>query len=70
MNDYYDRMGDWAMTLCVRWWIESYVDAKRMPDRVHRALEKALDAAGIEMPYPTQTLHVLNETHTAGSSTD
>jgi small-conductance mechanosensitive channel len=29
-----------------------------MYDRVHRALQEALDTAGIEMPYPTQTLHV------------
>jgi MscS family membrane protein len=57
----YDKMGDWAMTLCIRWWIESFVDAKRMHDRVHRALEKALDAAGIEMPYPTQTLRLRSD---------
>jgi small-conductance mechanosensitive channel len=62
----YDEMGDWAMTLGVRWWIESYVDARRGRDQVHRALQRALDAAGIEMPYPTQALHIrerLGETH-------
>ena len=57
----YDKMGDWAMTLCVRWWIESYVNARRIHDQAHRALQKALDAAGIEMPYPTQTLHLYDE---------
>ena len=66
----YDKMGDWAMTLCIRWWIESYVDTKRMHDRVHRALEKALDAGGVEMPFPTQTLHVLDKPYMADSSTD
>jgi small-conductance mechanosensitive channel len=66
----YDKMGDWAMTLCVRWWIESYADAKRMHDRVHRTLEKTLDEAGIEMPYPTQTLHVLDKPYMADSNTD
>jgi MscS family membrane protein len=66
----YDKMGDWAMTLCIRWWIGSYVDTKRMHDRVHRALEKALDAAGIEMPFPTQTLHVLDKPYMADSNTD
>ena len=60
----------WAMTLCIRWWIESYVDTKRMHDRVHRALEKALDAGGVEMPFPTQTLHVLDKPYMADSSTD
>jgi small-conductance mechanosensitive channel len=62
----YDEMGDWAMTLCVRWWTESYVNARRGRDQVHRALQRALDAAGIEMPYPTQALHIrerLGETH-------
>jgi len=57
----YDEMGDSAMIISVRWWIESYADARRMYDRVHRALQKALDAAGIEMPYPTQTLHLQSE---------
>jgi MscS family membrane protein len=58
----YGEMGDSAMILCVRWWIESYVDTRRMYDRVHRALQGALDDAGIKMPYPTHTLHVHNQT--------
>jgi hypothetical protein len=49
------------MILCGRWWIESYVDARRSRDQVHRALQGALDAAGTEMPYPTQTLHLIQE---------
>jgi MscS family membrane protein len=57
----YDKMGDWAMTLCIRWWIESYVDAKRVHDQVHRVLQKTLDAAGVEIPYPTQTLRLRND---------
>jgi small-conductance mechanosensitive channel len=57
----YDEMGDWAMTLGIRWWLASYQDARRARDRVHRALQKALDAAGIEMPYPTQTLRLRND---------
>jgi small-conductance mechanosensitive channel len=57
----YDEVGDSAMILCVRWWIESYADARRRRDQVHRALQKALDAAGIELPYPTQTLHLVQE---------
>ena len=50
-----------AMTLCIRWWLESYQDARRVRDRVHRALQKALDSAAIEMPYPAQTLHLRND---------
>jgi small-conductance mechanosensitive channel len=42
----------------VRWWIESYVDTRRVVDRVHTVLQHALDAAGIESPYPTQNLNL------------
>ena len=52
----YIEMGNSAMVFRVRWWIESYVDTLAMFDRVHDALQDALDAAGIEMPYPTRTL--------------
>ena len=60
----YDEMGDWAMILRVRWWIESYIDTRRMYDRVHRAIQDALDVAGIEMPFPTQTLQIHTESET------
>jgi MscS family membrane protein len=54
----YIEMGDSAMIFRVRWWIESYVDTRRMLDRMHTALQHALDKAGIEAPYPTQTVHL------------
>jgi MscS family membrane protein len=54
----YVEMGDSAMVFRVRWWIESYVDTRRVIDRVHTALQHALDDAGIESPYPTQNLNV------------
>jgi MscS family membrane protein len=54
----YIEMGDSAMIFRVRWWIESYVDTRRMLDRMHTALQHALDEAGIEAPYPTQTIHL------------
>ena len=52
----YVDMGDSAMIFRVRWWIESYVDTRRAVDRVHTALQKTLDEAGIECPFPTQSL--------------
>jgi len=61
----YIEMGDWAMVFRVRWWIESYVDTRRIYDRVHAALQEALDEAGIEMPYPTQSFLL----HRDGSET-
>jgi MscS family membrane protein len=54
----YVEMGDSAMVFLVRWWIESYRDTRRMFDKVHTALQHALDEAGIECPFPTQTLNL------------
>ncbi|MEJ2736029.1 MAG: mechanosensitive ion channel family protein [Anaerolineae bacterium] len=55
----YIEMGDSAMIFRVRWWIESYVDTRRVLDRVHTALQHALDEAGIESPFPTQSVNLL-----------
>jgi small-conductance mechanosensitive channel len=54
----YIEMGDSAMVFRVRWWIESYRDTRRMFDKVHTALQHALDRAGIDCPFPTQTLNL------------
>jgi small-conductance mechanosensitive channel len=61
----YIEMGDSAMIFRVRWWIESYVDTRRVMDRVHTALQRALDEAGIESPFPTQNVNLV-----AGQKTD
>jgi small-conductance mechanosensitive channel len=52
----YHEMGDSAMIFRVRWWIESYEETRRVYDRVNTALQEALDEAGIESPYPIQTV--------------
>ncbi len=54
----YVEMGDSAMVFRVRWWIESYRDTRRMFDKVHAALQHVLDGAGIDCPFPTQTLNL------------
>ena len=54
----YIDMGDSAMVFRVRWWIESYEDTRRMFDRVHTSLQRALDEAGIKLPFPTQSLNL------------
>ncbi len=56
----YVEMGASAMTFRVRWWIDSYVDTRRMFDSVNTALQKALDEAGIEMPFNTYDINILN----------
>jgi small-conductance mechanosensitive channel len=61
----YVEMGDSAMIFRVRWWIESYIDTRQVFDRVHTALQDRLDAAGIDMPYPTQSLNLQVEPETA-----
>jgi MscS family membrane protein len=60
----YHEMGDSAMIFRVRWWIESYADTRRITDRVHTALQEALDEAGIECPYPIQTVNLQVEPET------
>jgi small-conductance mechanosensitive channel len=62
----YVEMGDSAMIFRVRWWIESYEDTRRLYDRVHTAPQEALDAAGIECPYPIQNVNLQVEPETVG----
>jgi small-conductance mechanosensitive channel len=57
----YVEMGDSAMIFRVRWWIESYRDTRQMYDSIHTALQEALDAAGVDMPYPTYDVIVKAE---------
>ena len=51
------EMGDSALIFRIRVWIESYQDARRIVDRVNTAVFKALNAKGIDIPYPQRTLH-------------
>jgi small-conductance mechanosensitive channel len=52
--------GDSEMVLRVRWWIESYVDARRSTDRVNEQIYQALEEAGVEMPFPTMSVELTN----------
>ena len=51
------QFGDSALIFRVRWWLESYVDTRQMFDRVNTAMYKALQDAGIELPFPQQDVH-------------
>jgi small-conductance mechanosensitive channel len=51
------EFGDSALIFRVRWWIESYVDTRRMFDRVNTAIYKALDKAGVSIPFPQQEVY-------------
>ena len=51
------EFGDSALVFRLRWWIESYVDTRRMFDKVNTAVYRALKEAGIEIPFPQQDVH-------------
>jgi small-conductance mechanosensitive channel len=50
------EFGDSSLVFRVRWWLESYVDTRRMFDSVNTAIYKALNEAGIEIPFPQRVV--------------
>ena len=63
----YAEMGDSAMIFRVRWWVETYADTRRVEDNVLTSLQQALDEAGIECPFPTQSVNLRIEHKPADS---
>jgi small-conductance mechanosensitive channel len=51
------QFGESALMFRVRWWLDSYVDTRRMFDRVNTALYNALEEAGIEIPNPQRDVN-------------
>ncbi|MFQ5923084.1 MAG: mechanosensitive ion channel family protein [Anaerolineales bacterium] len=57
------HFGDSGMIFRVRWWLDSYVDTRRMFDQVNTAIIRALDEANIEVPNPVRDLnHKIGDT--------
>ena len=52
------EFGDSTMIFRVRWWLESYVDTRRMFDRVNTALYNALKEENIQLPFPQLDVHM------------
>lgn len=50
------EFGDSALIFRVRWWLDSFVDTRRMFDRVNTAMYKALTETGIELPFPQRVV--------------
>lgn len=50
------EFGDSALVFRVRWWLESYVDTRRMFDSVNSAIYRALNEAQIEIPFPQRVV--------------
>ncbi len=53
----FQEMGDSALLFRLRVWIESYVDTRRIVDRVNSAVYKSLNEAGIVIPFPQRDVH-------------
>ncbi len=51
------QFGASALIFRVRWWLDSYVETRRMFDRVNTAIYNALNRAGIEIAYPQLDVH-------------
>jgi small-conductance mechanosensitive channel len=49
------------MTFRVRWWLESFVDTRRMFDRVNTALYNALKKENIQLPFPQLDVNLKTE---------
>lgn len=60
------EFGDSALNFRVRWWLDSYYDARRMFDRVNTALYYALTEAGIEIPNPQIDVHLIRNRDSIG----
>lgn len=55
------EFGDSALIFRVRWWLDSYYDARRMFDKVNTALYYALTEAGIVIPNPQLDVHLIGD---------
>lgn len=53
------EFGDSALIFRVRWWLDSFYDARRMFDKVNTALYYALNKAGIKIPNPQLDVHLI-----------
>ncbi|MDA1329863.1 MAG: mechanosensitive ion channel family protein [Chloroflexi bacterium] len=51
------EFGSSALIFRVRWWLDSYVETRRMFDWLNTAIYKALNEAGIVIPFPQQDVH-------------
>ena len=55
---WYVDMADSAIVFRVGWWMESYVDTRYVEDKVRSCIHEALNAAGIQIPFPQRDVHL------------
>ena len=53
------EFGDSALIFRVRCWIEHYIETRRTIDKLNSALYRALNQAGIIIPYPQREVRLL-----------
>ena len=53
------EFGDSALVFRVRWWLEDYVDTRRMFDLVNTEIYNALLEHEIEIPFPQRDVHLI-----------
>jgi MscS family membrane protein len=51
------KFGESSLIFRVRWWLDSYVETRRMFDRVNTSMYQALSKAGIQLPFPQRVVH-------------
>jgi len=51
------QFGESSLIFRVRWWLDSYVETRRMFDRVNTAMYIALNNAGVRIPFPQRDIH-------------
>ena len=64
------EFGESGLNFRLRWWIESYIDTRRMFDSVNSSVYKALTEAGIELPLPQREIYHKFDPSEAGKIAD
>ena len=57
------KFQDSGLMFRVRCWIEDYVETRRIIDKLNTAIYKALNEAGIAIPFPQRVVHMQNNNH-------
>jgi len=50
------EFGDSSLNFLVRWWMDHYIDTRRMADKVNTAIYNAFNENGIEIPFPQRVV--------------
>ncbi len=52
------KFGESSLIFRVRWWLDHYVESRRMYHKVNTAIYNALAHEGIEIPFPQRVVHM------------